>query len=73
MLATLAGERTQSVLASGESMPVALNAGFHLAYLVGGLMLGVAVAIAAGVIRVERPAPAPKREAVRARPAYSEA
>jgi len=73
VLATLAGERTQSVLASGESMPVALNAGFHLAYLVGALMLGVAVAIAAGVIRVERPAPAPKREAVRARPAYSEA
>ena len=73
VLATLAGERTESLLASGESMPVALNAGFHLAYLVGALMLGVAVAIAAGVIRVERPAPAPKREAVRARPAYSEA
>ena len=74
VLATLATERTQELVTAGEAMPGALNAGFHLAYLVGAVLVAAAIAIAAGVIRVERPEPAPKRETVRrARPAYSEA
>ena len=73
VLATLATERTGALTAAGEAMPAALNAGFHLAYLVGAAAMAAAIAIAVGVIRVERPEPAAKRERVRARAAYSEA
>jgi EmrB/QacA subfamily drug resistance transporter len=73
VLATLASERTGSLAAAGEAMPTALNAGFHLAYLVGAAAMAAAIAVAAGVIRVENAEPAPRRERARARAAYSEA
>ena len=53
VLATLATERTASLVADGESRAEALNGGYHLAYLVGALLLVVAVAVAVFVIRAE--------------------
>ena len=61
VLATLATERTDTLLADGESLAEALNGGYHLAYAIAaGLMLG-ALAIAATVLRAA-PAPAPAAE-----------
>jgi predicted MFS family arabinose efflux permease len=77
VLATLATERTQGLVADGEAAMTALNAGFHLAYVVGALVLATAVVIAATVLRPEgaaQPAPsAPEheRDGARREPAYS--
>ncbi len=78
VLATLATERTSSLVADGAAQAAALNSGFHLAYLIGAGVLGVALIVALAVLRVETdpaqaPAAAPKRAPRRARPAYSEA
>jgi EmrB/QacA subfamily drug resistance transporter len=51
VLATLATERTDGLLASGESTAAALNAGFHLAYLVGAVLVAVAIGVAVWVFR----------------------
>jgi EmrB/QacA subfamily drug resistance transporter len=51
VLATLATERTAGQLADGESAAVALNSGFHLAYLVGAGLVLVAIAVAVSVLR----------------------
>ena len=48
VLATLATERTDGLLAEGEPAASALNAGFHLAYLLGAALIAVAVVVAAG-------------------------
>jgi EmrB/QacA subfamily drug resistance transporter len=53
VLATLATERTDGLLADGESTAAALNAGYHLAYLVGVGLIGVALLIAMLVFRSE--------------------
>jgi EmrB/QacA subfamily drug resistance transporter len=78
VLATLATERTNSLLGDGASHLSALNSGYHLAYLVGAALVGVAICVAVFVLRVEAPAMAPEEaEASRAErerePAYSEA
>ena len=57
MLATLASERTDGLLADGVSHDSALNSGFHLAYLVGAGLVAIALAIAIVVLR-EAPMPA---------------
>jgi EmrB/QacA subfamily drug resistance transporter len=57
VLATLATERTDGLLASGESAAAALNGGFHLAYLIGAALAAVAIVVAAWVFR---PAAQPK-------------
>jgi EmrB/QacA subfamily drug resistance transporter len=77
VLATLAAERTDALRAGGASAAAALDSGFHLAYLVGAGMVGVALAIAIFVLRPE-PAPAHGERAGEeasgaAEPAYSEA
>jgi hypothetical protein len=54
VLATLAAGRTEGLLAGGESAAAALNAGFHLAYLVGAALVGVALLVALYVLRPER-------------------
>jgi EmrB/QacA subfamily drug resistance transporter len=51
VLATLASERTGSELASGAPGAAALNAGFHLAYLIGAALVAVAVVVAVMVLR----------------------
>jgi EmrB/QacA subfamily drug resistance transporter len=77
VLATLATERTNSALDGGASNLAALNSGYHLAYLVGAALVGLAFVIAATVLRAPEPATAPAPEAEPARdelePAYSEA
>jgi EmrB/QacA subfamily drug resistance transporter len=69
VLATLASERTGSELASGASAAAALNAGFHLAYLIGAALVAVAVVVAVVVLRP--PVPEPAR--VTGRPAAEQA
>jgi EmrB/QacA subfamily drug resistance transporter len=76
VLATLATERTNGLLADGESTAAALNSGYHLAYLIGAALVAVAVVVAVTALRSkgaaeEDPTAAP--EAAHAQPAYSEA
>ena len=54
VLATLANGRTESLLADGASSASALNAGFHLAYLVGAALVGLAIVLALSVLRPPR-------------------
>ena len=64
-------------MADGEAAMSALNAGFHLAYVVGALVLAAALVIAATVLRPEgaaQPAPSAserERDGARREPAYS--
>jgi EmrB/QacA subfamily drug resistance transporter len=78
VLATLASERTDVLRASGQSANAALNGGFHLAYLVGAGLVGVAIVVALTVLRSGSPVAAghhaePHAEPRRAEPAYSDA
>jgi EmrB/QacA subfamily drug resistance transporter len=78
VLATLASERTDALRAEGESKAAALNAGYHLAYLIGAAAVAVAIVVAVVVVR-----PTARGEAVDeagaeaqpsgAEPVYSEA
>ena len=58
LLATLATDRTEGLLAQGESMPSALNGGYHLAYLIGALLVVGAIVTAVWVLRPEKAAAA---------------
>jgi MFS family permease len=80
VLATLAAERTDTLEAAGTGVDAALNSGFHLAFVVGAGLVGVALAIAIFVLRSE-PLPDPATMAEGAageephgarEPAYSE-
>jgi EmrB/QacA subfamily drug resistance transporter len=72
VLATLAAERTSTLQDGGASHAAALNSGFHLAYLVGAGLVGIALAIAIFVLRSEpMPAMAPEPEHVQGEPVYS--
>jgi EmrB/QacA subfamily drug resistance transporter len=51
VLATLATDRTAGLLAEGEATAVALNSGFHLAFVVGAGLAGVAIVLAVTVLR----------------------
>jgi EmrB/QacA subfamily drug resistance transporter len=75
VLATLATERTDTLLADGESLAEALNGGYHLAYLIGAALVGVALVIALVVIQAEAPATAEAggHAGPDAQPAYAEA
>jgi EmrB/QacA subfamily drug resistance transporter len=78
VLATLASERTDALRAGGDSVDAALNGGFHLAYLIGAGLVGVAIVAALSVLRSGSPAAAehhvePPADRRRAEPAYSEA
>jgi MFS family permease len=77
VLATVATERTDSLLAEGASNAAALNSGYHLAYLIGAVLIGVAIVVALTVLRREvRPEEAVERgghsEVAAGEPAYSE-
>jgi EmrB/QacA subfamily drug resistance transporter len=74
VLATLATERTEGLIADGESTAAALNSGYHLAYLIGAALTALGIVVAAVVLRSQPPAEAPQEaEPHRAEPAYSEA
>ncbi len=60
VLATIATEHTNGLLADGVSSPSALNSGYHLAYLVGAALVAAALVIAVTVLR---PAALPGTEA----------
>jgi hypothetical protein len=66
VLATFATERTDGLLADGESAASALNSGYHLAYLIGAGLVIVAIATAVTVLRSSLPeaATAPAAELV---------
>jgi EmrB/QacA subfamily drug resistance transporter len=51
VLATLASERTDALRADGESKATALNAGYHVAYLIGAAAVAVAIVVAVVVVR----------------------
>jgi MFS family permease len=53
VLATLATERTDGLLANGESTANALNAGYHLAYLIGAAFIAIAIVVALWAFRSE--------------------
>ncbi len=56
VLATLATERTDGLLADGESNAAALNSGYHLAYLIGAILVALAIGVAVKVLRSPAPA-----------------
>ena len=79
LLATLATERTDS-LTGTVSHAAALNSGFHLAYLVGAGLVGIALVIAIVVLREVSPEEMatsheaePEQAEEQREPAYSEA
>jgi MFS family permease len=55
VLATLATDRTDGLLADGEPAVEALNSGYHLAYLIGAGLVMVAIATALSVLRSREP------------------
>ena len=78
VLATLASERTDSKLADGASHLAALNSGYHLAYLIGAVLVAIAAVVAVTVLRpVTMPSPgemgAERERGSDREPAYSEA
>ncbi|HWK17157.1 MAG TPA: DHA2 family efflux MFS transporter permease subunit [Solirubrobacteraceae bacterium] len=67
VLATLASEHSHSLLASGASSAVALNAGYHVAYLCGAALVAAALIVAVTMLRAKA-APAHGRAAAPAEP-----
>jgi EmrB/QacA subfamily drug resistance transporter len=73
VLATVATERTDSLLAEGASNAAALNSGYHLAYLIGAVLIGIAIVVAFTVLRREEAGErAGHSELAGREPAYSE-
>ena len=62
VLATLAAQRTDNQLADGAGQLAALNSGYHLAYVIGAILVGIAVVVAVTVLR-EVPLPSPEEMA----------
>ncbi len=56
VLATLSTDRSDALLADGESLASALNSGYHLAYLIGAALILAAFAVAVAVLRGGAPA-----------------
>jgi EmrB/QacA subfamily drug resistance transporter len=72
VLATLATERTDGLLADGEPAASALTSGYHLAYLIGAGLVAVAIAVALTMLDGKtRPGEAAEPEPGEAEPAYS--
>ena len=73
VLATLAADRTEGLLAGGSSTASALTSGFHLALLVGAVLTAIAIPVAAAVLRsADTPAAEPE-PLVTEEPAFREA
>jgi hypothetical protein len=70
VLATLATERTDNLVAAGKPAAEALNSGYHLAYLTGAGLVLVAIAVAVRFLRARVPAGAPQPEPVPEVPAF---
>ena len=55
VLATLATDRTEVLRSQGDSVPAALTGGYQLAFLVAAGLIGVAILLAAFVLRSDPP------------------
>ena len=73
VLATLSSERTDGLLADGESTANALNSGYHLAFLIGAALIAIAIVVALWAFRSEAADQATDEAPVAAEPAYAEA
>jgi len=75
VLATIATERTTGLRVDGESAASALNSGYHLAYVVGAVLVTAAAGVALVVLRseAEEAEEAETPQPARPKPAYSEA
>jgi EmrB/QacA subfamily drug resistance transporter len=60
VLASLAASRTDSLRASGDSLVVALNGGYHIAFVVGALFAAAAAVVGATLLRPAANAAAPE-------------
>jgi hypothetical protein len=67
VLATISATHSEHLVAGGDAPATALTDGYHVAFLIGAVLIGAAIAVALTVLRQPRP------ERVRAaQPAYSE-
>jgi len=73
VLASLATSRTDSLLASGDERLVALNGGYHAAFLVGALFAITAAGVGAALLRAGQHAPAQEGQEAYGTPASAEA
>ena len=73
ILASLAASRTDDLLASGEDQLVALNSGYHAAFLLGAIFAAAAAALAAALLRAPAHAPAHESEGAHGVPVSAEA
>jgi len=64
VLATLATERTDNLVADGEPAAAALNSGYHVAYLTGAGLVLVAIAVAVSFLRARVAEGSPEPEPV---------
>jgi hypothetical protein len=55
VLASIADSRSEVLLASGDASSVALNSGYHAAFLVGALFVIASAVVGGTLLRVERP------------------
>jgi EmrB/QacA subfamily drug resistance transporter len=69
VLTTLATTRTENLVGDGHSLATALTDGYQLAFAIGAVLVLVAIAVAAGMLR----SPTPEVEQVAAEPSWSEA
>ena len=63
VLATLSETRTENLLAEGEDRLAALTGGYHVGFIVGAALVGIAIVVAVTVLREARPAMHPAAEA----------
>jgi MFS family permease len=58
VLASLAAARSESLLAAGAALPLALTGGYHIAFAVGAIFAAAAALLSGALLRAERQAPA---------------
>ncbi len=73
VLASLSAARTDDLLASGDGPVVALNGGYHAAFLVGALFAVAAAAAGAALLRAGLPTPARRGKEPSRVPAHAQA
>jgi EmrB/QacA subfamily drug resistance transporter len=76
VLATLSASRSDSLIDDGEATASALTSGYHLAFLIGAVLVAAAIAVALAVLQPEEQAEAEvaaEAEQAGREPAYSEA
>jgi EmrB/QacA subfamily drug resistance transporter len=73
VLATLSETRTENLLAEGEDRLAALTGGYHVGFIVGAALVGIAIVVAVTVLREARPAMHPAAEPERDEAAVAKA